>query len=75
MIASFEQYFYANVGNRIRYYRKLHKLTQEKLSELLGLNHKYIGHIERCERTISTKVLIQIIEFFKIKPKEFFDFE
>lgn len=72
---SFDQYFYEQIGRQVRKYREQNKLTQEKLSELLGLNDKYIGHIERCERKISVQVLIQIMAFFKIQPDEFFSFD
>lgn len=73
-MSTFEEYFYKNIGLKIREYRKKQKLTQEKLSEILGLNYKYIGHVERCERKISFKVLAQIIEYFKVQPYEFFTF-
>ncbi len=73
-MSSFEQYFYNQIGQQVRKYRQLHGLTQEKLSELLGLNDKYIGHVERSERNISSKVLIQILDFFHVTPQEFFDF-
>lgn len=73
-MSSFEDYFYKEIGNKIRHYRKLNGLTQEKLSELLDLNDKYIGHIERGERKISIQKLIHLIEFFHINPKDFFTF-
>lgn len=74
-MSTFEQYFYQQIGLKIRKYRQLRGLTQEQLSELLGLNYKYIGHVERCERNISNKVLIQLLELFRITPQEFFDFD
>ena len=74
-MSSFQEYYYKNVGNRIRMLRIQHGLTQEQLSELLLKNDKYIGHIERCERKISQKILIQILELFKISPSDFFNFE
>ena len=73
-MSSFEQYFYKKVGQKIKQYREERKLTQEQLSEILGLNYKYIGHIERCERKISTKILIKVMEFFQVQPKDFFNF-
>lgn len=72
--SSFKQYFYKQIGQKIRLYRKARNLTQEQLSEILGLNYKYIGHVERCERKISIKVLIKIMEFFQIQPRDFFNF-
>lgn len=73
-MSSFEKYYYEQVGAKIRKYRISLGLTQERLSEILGLNSKYIGHVERCERKVSTKVLIKIIDFFQIQPEEFFSF-
>ncbi len=74
-MSSFESYFYKNIREKIRFYRVKNGLTQEKLSEILDMNPKYIGHIERCERVISTKSLIKLIEFFELQPEEFFNFE
>ncbi len=73
-MSSFDKYFYKEIGIKIRKYRKEKGLTQEQLSEILGLNYKYIGHIERCERYVSVKVLIQIINYFQVQPSEFFSF-
>ena len=74
-MSSFEQYYYKNVGLKIRAIRLKNNMTQERLSELISKNDKYIGHVERCERKISQKVLIQLLELFKISPAEFFNFE
>ncbi len=73
-MSSFEEYYYKNIGKKIRLLRQKANYTQEQLSELLGLNEKYIGHIERCERLISNKVLTRILKIFRIQPKDFFDF-
>ncbi len=74
-MSSFEKYYYENIGKKIRYYRIRANYTQEKLSEILELNEKYIGHIERSERCISNKVLIKLLKIFKIQPQEFFNFD
>lgn len=74
-MSCFEKYFYVHIGNKLRKYRLDNNLTQEELAELLGLNLKYIGHIERQERKISLKVLLKIIQFFKIQPEDFFKFD
>lgn len=74
-MSSFEEYYYKNIGNKIRYHRLKLNYTQEGLSQSLGLNEKYIGHVERSERRISNKVLTKLLEIFKVQPKDFFDFE
>ncbi len=74
-MSSFGKYFYEQIGKKVRQYRIIRGLTQEQLSDILGLNDKYIGHIERCERHISVKTLTQVIDFFQVQPKEFFTFD
>ena len=44
----------------IRHYRKKAKMTQEKLGEAADLNPKYIGEVERMEKTISVDALLRI---------------
>lgn len=74
-ISSFSKYFYYNIGKKIRFYREQAGLTQEQLSEKLGMNEKYIGHVERCERFISNRVLVRILEFFQVQASEFYNFD
>lgn len=74
-MSSFEIYFYTNIAKKVRYYRKKNRLTQEQLSEMLGLNLKYIGHVERCERRISNTTLIKLFILLKIQPEEFYKFD
>lgn len=74
-MSSFEDYYYKNVAKKIRFYREKNSITQEELSDIIGKNIKYIGHIERCERYISNKMLIKLIEYFKIQPEDFFKFD
>lgn len=38
-----------NIGNALRYYRKLSKLTQVQVADMAGVNDKYYGEIERGE--------------------------
>lgn len=74
-MSSFEEYYYRNIGKKIRQHRLRLNYTQEGLSQLLGLNEKYIGHVERFERQISNRVLTLLLNFFKVQPNDFFNFE
>lgn len=74
-MSTFEDYYYANIAKRIREYRVAKGVSQEQLSEMLSKNMKYIGHIERCERKISNKVLINLLDMWKIQPADFFSFD
>jgi transcriptional regulator with XRE-family HTH domain len=60
------------LANAIRYYRKRAKRTQEKLGELADLNPKYIGEVERCEKTISVDALARIAAAVKVELCDFF---
>ncbi len=74
-MSSFEAYYNQNIAKQIRKYRIAMGLTQEELSDMLSKNLKYIGHVERCERVISTKMLTLLLEIFKVQPVEFYKFE
>lgn len=74
-MSSFEEYYYKNIGKKIRQYRLKNNYTQERLSQILGVNEKYIGYVERFERRISNKVLALMLTVFKVQPSDFFNFE
>jgi transcriptional regulator with XRE-family HTH domain len=48
------------LGQAIRCHRKKAKMTQEQLGEKASLNPKYIGEVERSEKTISVDALRRI---------------
>lgn len=54
------------IGNRIRYYRTLKEISQEKLSELSSLHPSYIGQLERGEKTPSIETLYKICQGMNI---------
>ena len=70
----FEKEIYIKLGQNIKKYRLAKNFSQEKLSELLDANPKFIGHVERVERYISLKKLIQISQILDIPLYSFFDF-
>jgi len=55
-----EDAFIRQLGKRIRLLRKQRNITQERLGELAGICHKYIGQIERAEKNPSLAVVRRI---------------
>ena len=72
-MSSLKEETYRTIGKNVRKYRQLAHISQEKLSEVLDVNSKFIGHVERFERFISLKKLIEIAEYFDVPVKNFFD--
>lgn len=62
------------LADKIKWYRRNNNLTQEQLSEKLGVNLTYISSIERYQRGVSLKVLYKLSRVFHIKVKDLFDF-
>jgi transcriptional regulator with XRE-family HTH domain len=44
------------IGDAIRLYRSKANLTREKLAELVDLNPKYIGEVERGEKLFPSRL-------------------
>ena len=63
------------LGKRVKKMRKSVKITQQKLAEKVGLSDKYIGAIERGERSPSVKTLDKIANALGIELLELFYFE
>ena len=61
-MSSIQEETYRTIGKNVKKYRLANNISQEKLSEILNANSKFIGHVERFERYISLKKLIQISE-------------
>lgn len=70
-----EKETYRRLGKNIKKYRQLKKISQEKLSELLEANSKFIGHVERVERYISLKKLIQVSQILEVPLSKLFEFD
>lgn len=54
------------VGKEIKKYRELNNLTQEELSEKIGLTRNYISLLERGTKTPRLETLIKIANALKI---------
>ena len=60
------------IGAAIRNYRTRAGLTQESLAELVDLNPKYVGEVERGEKIISIEALLRVAKAVKVPILEFF---
>ena len=57
---------YIAIGDRIRKYRQLSRMTQEQLSESCSLSTGYIGHLERGTRSPSLETLVKISQILRV---------
>lgn len=57
---------YEALGRRVRTQRKLLGITQEELSERVGVSCSYIGLIERGDRKLSIETLVSLSEALRI---------
>ena len=58
------------LGNQIRKYRKLRKLTQEGLSEKVEISSKHISRIENGKTEISALNLVTIANALQVSTDE-----
>ena len=65
----------AGIGQKLKDLRLNAGLSQEKLAEFLDVHIQAIGKVETSKIFISEKVLTRACEFFKVKPKYFFEFD
>ncbi len=66
--------FYEMFGLNIVYYRKMKKLTQLQLAELVDIDRSHISAIELGNVGVSFDVIFKLCEILEIKPKDLFDF-
>ena len=72
-MSSIQEETYRTIGKNVKKYRLANNISQEKLSEILNANSKFIGHVERFERYISLKKIIELAEYFNVPVKTFFE--
>jgi len=58
------------LGDAIRSRRKKAELTQEKLAELVNLNPKYLGEVERGEKIISFEALLRVAKVLGVRIRD-----
>lgn len=62
-------------GARLAYARKLRKLSQMKLAEIVDMNFNYIGQIERGEANVTIKTMKLLADALDVELRELFDFK
>lgn len=72
-MSNMQEETYRTIGKNVKKYRLANNISQEKLSEILNANSKFIGHVERFERFISLKKIIELAEYFNVPVKTFFE--
>lgn len=60
---------YNDLGKRIRTARRAQKLTQEELSEKVGISASFMGHIERGTRVASLETLVSLCNALHVSPQ------
>ena len=63
------------LGLKIREIRRARKITQEKLSEVIGLDNGYISKVESGQNFPSLKTLEKMANALGVSISAFFDFE
>jgi DNA-binding XRE family transcriptional regulator len=58
-------------GDTLRFYRALHKMTQEALAARLGVTKQKISNMEHNAKPISRKTAYQLSEVFGVSPGRF----
>lgn len=64
-----------NFQNRLKYYRKARKLTQDELGEILGVSGQTIYKYENGITFPPAETLEKILHYFKIDPNTLFKYE
>ncbi|MBI5197332.1 MAG: helix-turn-helix transcriptional regulator, partial [Nitrospirae bacterium] len=59
-----------NIGQQVRYHRRLRNFTQEELGERASICHKYLGEIERGNKNIGLLVICRIARALQISPAD-----
>ena len=65
---------YRKIGERIRVYRKLAHLTQERLAEKADLSAHFFGRIERGDGRATVESLERIAKALGVQLEELFQF-
>ena len=65
---------YEKFGLNVAYYRKLKKITQIQLAELVDVDRSHISAIELGNVGVSFDLIFKLCDVLEIKPRQLFDF-
>lgn len=65
-----DQKYLEMVGKRLVFFRESMNISQEKLSELTGLDPRQIGRIERAENNSSISLIKKIADSLNLKMSD-----
>ena len=69
-----EEEKFGYLGKNIAKQRKLRKLSQFKMAEMLDISREHLAKIETAKRGISLSLLFKFSEMFDVPEKVLFDF-
>ncbi len=59
-------------GENLKHFRKINKITQEELSEKLGITPTHLSRIENGKSFITAELLDALCVIFNVSPAAFF---
>ena len=62
----------ALIGEKIKEIRRAKKISQEKLAEMISMNHRTINRIENCHTMPTLETLDKIAAALNVNPGDFF---
>lgn len=62
------------IGEKIRYLRELHGISQSKLSDVLNVSQQTISQYETNKRHLPNEIVVQIASYFNVSVNYLFDF-
>lgn len=62
-----------NIAKKVKFLRKEHGLSQERLAEFVNMSREHISCIERGKNLASVETLYVLAKYFKVSIKDFFD--
>ncbi|MCM1265393.1 MAG: helix-turn-helix domain-containing protein [Candidatus Gastranaerophilales bacterium] len=69
-----EQECLDKLGQNLKKYRLLAKLTQEHLAEIVNIHATYVGKLEAGKNNPSVKLLCRMANALNVSVKDLFDF-